>query len=322
MTTTPHNIITSPSHDDAYADAWPHEDAPDAGDTPAGYRLVCHEGDGAEWEEWVPLTLDDLLHPQLGDEVIYQDLHHAICGYLYTMFTDLLAHDPTAVVLFDVGLDLNLPAIPAVGPDIQVSFGVRERGNWSTFSVREEGVCPALVVEVTSPRTRYNDINLRNPAKARKYRWYAQAGVALYLVVDLARRKDGHPPPLYGFQLTPEGSYAPFPPNDQGWLWLDPVGVWVGPKGDRVTLYDAQGHELESRSAAIDRADAERTRADAAEDKAQAFQDRADAAEDKAQAFQDRADAERTRADAAEERARRLEEQLRNLGIAPETNDE
>jgi hypothetical protein len=47
-----------------------------------------------------------------------------------------------------------------------------------------------------------------------------------------------------------------------------------------VTLYDAQGHELESRSAAIDRADA------------------------------------------AEERARRLEEQLRNLGIAPATNDE
>jgi hypothetical protein len=247
--------------------------------------------------------------------VIYQDLHHTICGYLHSMLTDLLAHDPTAVVLFDVGLDLNLPGIRPIGPDIQVSFGVREWRNWSTFAVQEEGVCPALVVEVTSPRTRANDINLRTPANASKYRWYAQGGVGVYLVVDLARRKEGHAPPLYGFQLTPAGIYAPLVPNEQGRLWLEPVGVWVGQKENRVALYDAQGDELESRSAAINRAEAERARAEAE-------RARAEAEHTRAEAERARAEVEHTRAESAEARARRLEEQLRNLGIAPEPNGE
>ena len=308
MTTTPHDTIASPPHDEAYADASPHAGRSDEGNIPSGYRLVRHEVNGEEWWEQVPLTLDDLLHPQLGDEVIYQDLHHSICAYFHTMLTDLLAHDPTAVVLFDVGLDLNLPGVRPIGPDLQVSFGVRERCNWSIFSVREEGVCPALVIEVTSPRTRHNDINLRDPANASKYRWYEQAGVAVYLVVDTARRKEGQPPPLYGFELTPEGTYAPLLPNEQGRLWLEPVEVWVGQQGDRVALYDAQGDELESRSAAIDRADAAEARAEAEHTRAESAEARADAAE--------------ARAEAERIRARRLEEQLRKLGIAPETNGE
>jgi Uma2 family endonuclease len=303
MTDAPYETITPPVSVETPAT---HHDEADP--FRYGWRFVRRVVDGEEVLERVPLTLSDLLHPQEEDEVMHYALHGILCIYLAAMLKSYLLDDPTAVVLFDVRVDLGLPGVEPIGPDIVVLFGVQARRNWGTFSVPDEGVCPSLVIEVTSPYNRYHDIGTRDAADAPKYQWYAQAGVDTYVVVDAARRKAGHAPAIYVYSLTEAGTYAARKPDAYGRLWLEPVGLWLGPKGDEVALYDAQGNELEDRNTASARAEAERTRAESAEARAESAESRADT--------------ERTRAESAEARAARLAEQLRKLGIAPEMNGE
>lgn len=70
---------------------------------PYGWRYVERElpAGGVAWEQ-VPLTLEDVLHPQEGDQATHSDLHQRFCVYLYTVFQALLAAVEGAVVLHDV----------------------------------------------------------------------------------------------------------------------------------------------------------------------------------------------------------------------------
>ena len=55
-------------------------------------------------------------------------------------------------------------------PDLSVIFGVKERKDWITFDVKTEGVRPRLIIEVTSPATRSNDLvkKVQQYAKVRR----------------------------------------------------------------------------------------------------------------------------------------------------------
>ena len=92
------------------------------------------------------------LQPQ--QSVTHSDLHQGICVYLYNVFRGLLATMPSSVVLHDVGVAWDVQDLKPHCPDIAVIFGIRQPQNWSTFDVAEQGVRPALIVEVTSPETR------------------------------------------------------------------------------------------------------------------------------------------------------------------------
>jgi hypothetical protein len=50
-----------------------------------GWRYVRHVSHGHEAWERVPLTEDDVLHPQLGDCVLQNHIHQSICHYLLTV---------------------------------------------------------------------------------------------------------------------------------------------------------------------------------------------------------------------------------------------
>jgi Uma2 family endonuclease len=223
-----------------------------------GWRYVSrmHREFGEEWEEivQVPLTYNDMLHPEEGDIVTHTPLHHRICAYLVAVIEAWARSQPGVVVLPDVRIEWDIPDLQAHGPDVAVIFGVRERQNWGTFFVAKEGVRPALIIEVTSPKTRKGDL-------VDKVDEYAIAGVPLYVIVDFMQRPGKSVARLLGYQLVND-AYQSLALNEQGRLWLAPVQRWIGIEGDHVVCYDEAGQALpdysdlaEARSAAEARAD-------------------------------------------------------------------
>lgn len=228
-----------------------------------GWRYVNRQTpEGGSITERVPLTYDDVLHPQEGDQVTHTPLHQRICKYLVSVFEALLASNPTAVVLFDCRIAWDVPELRPHGPDIAVIFNVRERKNWGTFDVAQEGTRPALIVEVTSPETRSGDL-------VTKLDEYELAGVPLYMIVDIVQRRGQSTPRLLGYRLV-NGVYEVLAPDERGRLRLEPVNLWIGVADADVVCYDESGTRIEdyvglaeARAKAETRAEAEAARAEA-----------------------------------------------------------
>ncbi len=289
-----------------------------------GWRYVrIQRPDGTESFDQVPLTLEDVLFPETGDFIVQSDPHDNDLNYLKGLFKSRLAGDPHSAVVSDCRVDWNLPGVKPLGPDIAVFFDVKQYGGWSTLDVAAEGVRPALVVEVTSPDTRKNDL-------VDKFDYYHRAGVPLYVIVD-ARQDDGQERhlTLIGYRHMPAG-YRAIAPDARGWLWLEPVGVWIGVardqtgRYDRVACYDPKtGEELGDYTAVTralalametrDQAEAARDQAEAARDQAEAARDQAEAARDQAEAARDQAE---LRATAEAEARTQAEAQIRELEAA------
>src|SRR5262249_31727965 len=131
----------------------------------------------------VPLTLEDVLHPEVGDFIVQTDAHDNDRAYLKAVFKLRLRADRTAAVLSDCRVDWNLPGIRPLGPDVAVFFGVRRHIDWATFDVAAERARPALVIEVTSPETRSNDIGI-------KLDFFHRARVPLYVIADVVEETE------------------------------------------------------------------------------------------------------------------------------------
>lgn len=189
-----------------------------------GLRYVFHRlSDGDEVYSYAPLTIEDVLHPQIGDYAVTNDYHHQVCVYLYNVLRARLMADPTAVVFSNVLIFWNLPEIKQHAPDIAVITGVREQRLWESFSVTEEGVRPQLIIEITSPSTRRLELY-------DKLIEYDLAGVPSYIIVDIARRKGELVVRLFGYKQS-TGGYSVLLPNEAGWLWMEAVGLWIGVEG-------------------------------------------------------------------------------------------
>jgi len=261
-----------------------------------GWRYVSrmHRENGEEWEETVqvPLTYNDMLHPEEGDIVTHTPLHHRICAYVVAVIEAWARSQPRlVVVLSDVRIEWDMPDLQAHGPDVAVIFGVRERQNWGTFSVAQEGVRPALIIEVTSPKTRKGDL-------VDKVDEYALAGVPLYVIVDFVQRRQILVTRLLGYQLVND-VYQSLALNEDGWLRLEPIRLWIGIEDNQLVCYD------EHRNALLDYSDLAAAHVEAeAATHAQALARAEAEARAKAEA-QSRAE--------AEERLRELEAELRRL---------
>ncbi|MGB9751406.1 Uma2 family endonuclease [Roseiflexus castenholzii] len=271
-----------------------------------GWRFIRRElPDGMiEWAQ-VPLTYEDVLHPEEGDQVTHSSLHQRRWHYLREVFERQVANDPTAVVLDDVRIEWDVPDLKPHSPDLMVIFGVKERKNWSTFRVAEEGVRPALIVEITSPETRGHDV-------MTKVDHYEMAGVPLYVIVDGIERRGQLGVRLIGYTLTPEG-YRMLAPDDQGRLWLAPVRVWLGVRDGDIICYDEAGNPLGDHLA-LAQALQEEERARRAAEAHAAEEERARRAAEARAAEEERARrAAEARAVEAESRIRQLEAALRRM---------
>jgi Uma2 family endonuclease len=284
-----------------------------------GWRFETIQGpDGTERVEQVPLTLEDVLHPEFGYEIMQNDPHVSDTTYLRIVFKSRLPSDSRTLVLTDCSVDFNLPGIKPVCPDIAVFFGANEPRLWITVDVRADRLQPALMIEVTSPNTRSNDVE-------KKFDYYHRARVPLYVIADTVleienRRRLN----LIAYRYTPS-HYEPIEPNGEGHIWLDPIGVWLGIVVDKVTGSDrlacfdpvtkqeigdytaiAQAHtdEMEARI----RAEAQ---ANIAEARANTAEARANTAEARASTADARANTESQARAAAEARIRELEAALK-----------
>lgn len=195
------------------------------------------DADGTLRFEQIPLTIEDVLHPQEGDQVTHSNAHQRRRRYLVDVLEARLRHDPSAVVLDDVRIAWDIPDLGAHGPDIAVILGVREpTTNWRTFSVASEGVRPAIIFEITSPETAGID-------RSAKLEEYELANVPLYVIVDGVSRRRNNGLRLLAYTLTPSG-YEALRANDRGWLWLEPVRTWLGVADDEIICYDESEQPL------------------------------------------------------------------------------
>ncbi|WP_028459740.1 Uma2 family endonuclease [Chloroflexus sp. Y-396-1] len=267
-----------------------------------GWRYVRRPTpDDPDHLEQVPLTLEDVLHPEVGDFIVHSDRHETDRMYLTAVLRARLEPHGQAIVLSDVRVAWDVPDLRPHGPDVMVIPGLRERRDWSTFDVAEEGVRPALIIEITSPETRENDV-------VRKVVHYARAGVAQYVIVDNLGRRGERQLRLLDYRLVGD-TYRLQPPDARGWVYLEVAGLWLGVEGDHVVCYTDDGTAFGDYATVVQQA------ADEAAARAEA-EARARAAEERAQReAAARAEAEAL-ARAAAEQARAAEEQAQREAAA------
>jgi len=287
---------------------------PDADPFRYGWRLVPRPTpDNPHNLEQVPLTLEDVLHPETGDFIVHSDRHETDRMYLTAVLRARLEPAGIAIVLSDVRIAWDLPDLRPHGPDVMVIPGVAERQDWSTFDVAVEGARPALIIEITSPETCANDLEI-------KVDHYARAGVAQYVIVDDARRRGGKRRlRLLDYRLE-AGAYRLHALDAAGRVHLVIANLWLGVEGDHVVCYDERGAAFGEYATVV------RQAAEAAERARQEAQARREAEEharreaERAQREAEAREAEARARQEAEERAQREAEEraalaarLRNL---------
>ncbi len=207
---------------------------------PYGMRYVEVTGrDGRPDCEPVALTRQENLHPRTGDTLNQGDPHFDDCAYLRMTLREHLAANRGALVFSDLTVVWDRPDVRPHAPDCVVIFGVQDPDrDWSGFGVRQEGVRPSLIIEITSPRTRDTDLVI-------KRRQYFRVGVPHYAIVDQTSGREESPRLLriLGYRRGPR-SYRPLPLNEHGRLWLEPVGLWLGVEGGRTYLYTPAGERM------------------------------------------------------------------------------
>ena len=210
---------------------------------PLGWHHTGLSGPDGAPDSWrVPLTESDILHPQEGDFIVQDPDHIGDCIYLKPVLDSRLVGVPGAVVLTDVRVDLGLPGVPPVGPDIAALVGVGPSA-WptgGTLNLATAGVRPLLMIEITSPSTEEKDLD-------EKWRWYAEAGVPTYAIVEVRGVGEQRRLKIIGHRLAPGSDrFDPAPLDLDGRLWLgDELGVWLGISGRHLACFDgATGEQI------------------------------------------------------------------------------
>ncbi len=271
----------------------PSTSAPELDPWRFGWRYVPQQQpDGTVVREQVPLTYEDVLHPQEGDVIVETPVHDQTCLDLKCALQLKLAGRLGFVVLHSCRVDWGVPGVRAHAPDIAVMENVGEWDqNRGTFYVAELGARPVLVIEVTSPSTRTQDI-------VTKMSHYYRAGVPFYAIMDRGPTGEELSPLLLGYRATPAG-YAWVDPDEHGRLPLPLMSLSLGVVGGQLVVYDERGKRMASYVEVALRLEHEAQRAESEARRAEAEAKRAD-------------DAAR-RADAAEAAREQLEAKVREL---------
>lgn len=194
------------------------------------------QSDGTPLDIQVPLTDEEFLHPQQGYHLPNSTFHEDAAGDTKDMLTRHYANDSTTAVFRDLIIKWGIPNLGDRCPDTFVAFGVRNKEQVRTeFVVSDEGVRPALIVEVVSPRYRKVDREI-------KVKEYAQAGVQEYLIIDRRKQRGQVIEEVLGYRLV-EGQYLPLSPDEDGRVLFETVGLWISLIDGRVVMEDAQTGE-------------------------------------------------------------------------------
>lgn len=217
-------------------------------------------------EQAIPLTPEDLLDPQPGDEVTQSEPHFKFLILLATLLRGHYEFRDDVLVTGDMKILWGIPGLPDPSPDIAVIPGVRQKDDPSrgSFDVLKEGARPCLIIEVVSaadPEVRRNDYE-------NKVEIYQQAGIAEYLILDPPTPTTRGRLLWTGYRLGADGRYRRIEPDLEGRLLSETTRLLFGVDSDGKTLLivDAQTsqrllepahqalREAEARKAAEERA--------------------------------------------------------------------
>mgnify|MGYP002785104613 FL=1 len=125
------------------------------------------------------------------------------------------------------------------GPDFFVVLGTERKPRPSWVVWEEDGKYPNVIVEVLSPKT----------AKIER-------GLKKQLYQDTFRTPDYFwfdPKTLEfkGFHLV-DGRYQELVPNEQGWLWSEQLGLWLGVRESMLRLFTPEGQLIPSPEEAVE----------------------------------------------------------------------
>lgn len=104
------------------------------------------------------------------------------------------------------------------GPDFFVALDVdgnRERKGWVSWE--EGGRYPDVIVELMSPSTARQDKTIKKDLYEKTFHTLD------YYIYD-----PFEPDSLQGWHLNSHRQYEPIAPNEQGWLWCETLGLWLG----------------------------------------------------------------------------------------------
>lgn len=202
---------------------------------PYGWRYVRKVGpDGKETFDEVPLTLEDVLHPREGDVIPENTLQQRDRDYLFDVLNTRRGRLRRCRIFSDCLINWGVPGMRAHSPDVSAFENVADlERNWGTFPVQDQGADPLLAIELVSPDTRRNDVEI-------KVEHYHRARVPVYVIVD--QKKEDGPRTLHGYRWT-QRRYVPMRPDRQGRLPLKAFGVRLGLVDNRVVCYDAETDE-------------------------------------------------------------------------------
>jgi Uma2 family endonuclease len=197
---------------------------------------------GKVLDEQVPLTADDLLDPQPGDQVGQSQLHWE-CLFLLARILDRhyeAREDVTLAV--DLKMLWGIPGLQEPAPDMAVIPGVRRKIDpaRTSFDVVEEGVRPCLILEVAAadPEVRRNDYD-------KKVKIYQRVGIPEYVILDPPTSVTEGRLLLLGYRLSRDGRYRRIKPDAQGRLLSETTGLLfgVGEDGQTPVVFNAQTGE-------------------------------------------------------------------------------
>src|SRR5438270_2866469 len=100
-----------------------------------GWRYVERRGPDGEIEvDQVPLTLEDVLHPQEDDVIPENSLHGQERAYLRDVIGERLTHRKKSRVFTDCLINWGVPGLRNHSPDVAVFDQIAEpHGEWGTF---------------------------------------------------------------------------------------------------------------------------------------------------------------------------------------------
>jgi colicin import membrane protein len=232
--------------------------------------------DGRIVDEQIPLTPDDLLDPQLGDQVTQSNRHSKMARRLIDLLEEHFDSRPDVHIVNDLKILWGIPKLSEPSPDVAVIQGVwSDDEDWDSFDVQREGARPCLILEVVSSKdaaTRRNDYE-------KKVEIYERAGVPEYLIYDPPTPVTRGRLLLTGHRLGADGRYRSIEPDDRGFLLSETTGLLFGIARDGRTplvIDAATGKRLLTGKEAAKKA---RERVRAAEGRAQSESEARKAAE-------------------------------------------
>ena len=254
-------------------------------------------------EQRIPLTLEDLLDPQLGDVVTQSEPHFDLMIALAELLRRHYESRDDVYVAGDMKMLWGIPGVPEPSPDIAVIFGVRSKLDPRTsFRCKREGTRPSLIIELVSSidsGTRANDYE-------KKVRIYQRVGIPEYFIFDPPSPVTEKRLLLTGYRLDAAGRYREVDPDPQGRLLSVTTNLLFGVAEDGCSPFVIDAATGETIPTPRQLKEARR----AAEAKAQAAEAKAQAAVAKAQAAEERALRESEARKAAEAEIARLRAEL------------